>query len=73
MHLPHLPVPLVMLSFVYASAIAVAHPGRPALGALVVLAGLTARRVARYRRAHVPAAIVVLTPPDAAPAPATAA
>jgi hypothetical protein len=74
LHLPHLPVPLVMLSFVYASAIAVAlaHPGRPALGALVVLAGLTARWVARYRRAPAPAAIVVLTP-DAAPAPATAA
>jgi hypothetical protein len=74
LHLPHLPVPLVMLSFVYATAIAVAlaHPGRPTLGALVVLAGLTARWMARHRRAVVPAQVVVLTS-DAAPATATAA
>jgi uncharacterized membrane protein len=70
LHLPHLPAPLVMLSLVYATAIAVAlaHPGRPTLGALVVLAGLTARWVARHRRAVATADVVVLTP-DAAPAP----
>ena len=69
LHLPHLPVPLVMLSLVYATAIAVAlaHPGRPTLGALVVLAGLSARWVARHRRAVASAGVVVLTP-DAAPA-----
>jgi hypothetical protein len=74
LHLPHLPAPLVMLSFVYATAIAVAlaHPGRPTLGGLVVLAGLTARWVARHRRAPVAADVVVLTQ-EAAPASATAA
>ena len=76
LHLPHLPVPLVMLSLVYATAIAVAlaHPGRATLGALVVLAGLTARWVARHRRAAAPAEVVVLTT-DAEPAvsPAVAA
>ncbi len=74
LHLPHLPVPLVMLSLVYATAIAVAltHPGRPTLGALVVLAGLTARWVARHRRAVATADVVVLTP-EATPAPAAAA
>jgi hypothetical protein len=74
LHLPHLPAPLLMLSFVYATAIAVAlaHPGRPTLGALVVLAGLTARWAAHHRRSERPASVAVLTP-DAAPAPATAA
>jgi len=68
LHLPHLPAPLVMLTLVYATAIAVAlaNPGLPTLGGLVVLAGLTARMVAR-RRAAAAAAVVVLTP-DPAPA-----
>ena len=74
LHLPHVPAPLVMLSFVYATAIAVAlaHPGRPTLGALVVLAGLTARWSVRHRRSESPAPVAVLTP-DAATTPATAA
>ncbi|HEY0127110.1 MAG TPA: hypothetical protein VGB58_08240 [Blastococcus sp.] len=76
LHLPHLPVPLVLLSIVYATAIAVAlaHPGRATLGAVVVLAGLTARWVARHRRSGAAAGVVVLAP-DAEPAasPAVAA
>jgi hypothetical protein len=70
----HLPVPLAMLSVVYATAIAVAlaHPGRATLGALVVLAGLTARWVARHRRSVASADVVVLAP-ETAPAPASAA
>ncbi len=74
LHLPRLPVPLVMLSLVYATAItvALAHPGRPTVGALVVLAGLTARWVARRRRSVASADVVVLGP-EAAPAPAPAA
>ncbi|MGY1805129.1 hypothetical protein ACI78T_17740 [Blastococcus sp. SYSU D00922] len=73
LHLPHLPAPLVVLTLLYATAIAVAlaHPGAPTLGALVVLAGLTTRLVARHRRS-VARAAVVLTP-EAAPAPAPAA
>ncbi len=74
LHLPRLPVPLVMLSLVYATAIAVAlaHPGRPTLGALVVVAGLTARWVARHRRSAASSGVVALAP-EAAPAPAPAA
>lgn len=76
LHLPHLPAPLVMLSVVYAAAVAVAlaHPGRPTLGALVVLAGLTARWAARHRRAERRTTVVVPAP-DAEPvaAPAVAA
>jgi hypothetical protein len=76
LHLPHLPVPLAMLSLVYATAIAVAlaNPGRATLGALVVLAGLTARWVARHRRSVASTDAVVLGP-DAEPAvsPAVAA
>jgi uncharacterized membrane protein len=74
LHLPHLPVPLVMLSLVYATAIAVAlaHPGRPTLGALVVLAGLSARWLARHRRSPAREDVVVLAP-ETAPAPASAA
>jgi hypothetical protein len=73
LHLPHLPAPLLMLSFVYATAIAVAlaNPGRPTLGALVVLAGLTARWAAHRRRSQRSAGVAVLTP-DTAPAPAAA-
>jgi hypothetical protein len=72
-HLPHPPVPLVLLSLVYATAIAVAlaHPGRPTLGALVVLAGLVARWTVRARRSESPAAVAVLASETAAtPAPA---
>jgi hypothetical protein len=58
-----------MLSLVYATAIAVtlAHPGRATLGAVVVLAGLTARWVAHHRRSPATPEVVVL-PPDAEPA-----
>jgi uncharacterized membrane protein len=75
LHLPHLPVPTVLLSVVYAAAIAVAlaHPGRPTLGALVVLAGLSARWIVRNRhRTH---AVTVVVPADPEPviAPAAAA
>ena len=74
LHLPHLPVPLAMLSLVYATAIAVAlaHPGRATLGALVVLAGLTARWVARHRQSVAGTDVVVLAQ-ETAPAPASAA
>ncbi|SFF65746.1 hypothetical protein [Blastococcus tunisiensis] len=75
LHLPHrLTVPLVLLSVVYASAIAVAlaNPGRPTVAGLVVLAGLTARWGAHHRRAPAPAEVVVLAP-DPAPARSTAA
>ena len=73
LHLPHAPAALVVLSFVYATAIAVAlvNPGRQTLGALVVLAGLTARWVAHRRTART--TDVAVLAPDAVPAPATAA
>ena len=66
---PHLSVPALLLMTVYAISIAVAvtHPGRPTLAGLVVLAGLTARWVARHRRTT---SVAVLTPE---PAPAAAA
>ena len=70
LHLPHqLTVPLVLLSVVYASAIAVAfaNPGRPTVAGLVVLAGLTARWVAHHRRSPAPATVAVRAP-EAAPA-----
>ena len=75
LHLPHLPVPLVMLSLVYATAIAVAlaHPGRPTLGALVVLAGLTARWVARHHRSVARTVAVDVPTPEAEPVGAPAA
>ncbi len=73
LHLPRLPLPLVLLSAVYAVAIAVAvaNPGRPTVAGLVVLAGLTARWVAR-RRAVASRTVAVL-PPDVAPVPAAPA
>lgn len=89
LHLPHLPLPAVLLSVVYAAAIAVAltDPGQHAFAGLLVLAGLTARWAVRARRtsaAAVPVAVAVtqsaetvdavLSPePAAAPAPAAAA
>lgn len=84
-HLPHLPVPAVLLSVVYAAAVAVAlaHPGQHTLAGLVVLAGVVARWVVRSRhRAAAPVALAgagsastvdaVLTP-EPATAPAAAA
>jgi hypothetical protein len=69
LHLPHLAVPAVLLSVVYAAAIAVAFtdPGRNTVAGLVVLAGLTARWAARHRRSVASARVVVLAP-EAAPA-----
>ncbi|WP_232797170.1 hypothetical protein [Blastococcus atacamensis] len=75
LRLPHLPLAAVLLSVVYAAAIAVAlaHPGRPTLGGMVVLAGLTARWALRHRQravtlAAVPAPAVPTAEPAAAPA-----
>jgi uncharacterized membrane protein len=62
LHVPHLPVPAVLLSVVYAAAIAVAlaHPGEHTLAGLVVLAGLVARWALRSRhRAAAPVALAV--------------
>jgi hypothetical protein len=72
-HLPHLPLPLALLSAVYAVAIAVAvaNPGRPTLAGLVVLAGLTARWMARHRVLHRSTAAVPDAEPVVAPAVAT--
>jgi hypothetical protein len=69
LHLPHLAVPAVLLSVVYAAAIAVAFtdPGRNTVAGLVVLAGLTARWAARHRRSVASAGVVVLAP-EAVPA-----
>jgi len=74
LHLPHLPVPAVLLSMVYAAAIAVAlaNPGRNTVAGLVVLAGLTARWLARHRAHSVPAATVVV-PAEPAVTPAAVA
>ncbi|TFV53811.1 hypothetical protein [Blastococcus sp. TF02A-35] len=80
LRLPHLPPAALLLSVVYAAAIAVAlaNPGRPTVAGVVVLAGLTARWALRHRRRAavvVPLAVVpdALTPETAAPAPAAAA
>lgn len=73
LHLPRLPVPAVLLSLVYAAAIAVAlaHPGGHTLAGVVVLAGLVARRAVRSRRSGAVRAPVPA--PEAAVAPAAAA
>ena len=74
----HLSVPAVLLTVVYAAALAVAvsAPGQHLVAGLAVLTGLVTRWAVRHRRAHsaVPAAAApadVLTP-DTAPARATA-
>ena len=74
----HLPVPAVLLTVVYAAALAVAvsAPGQHLVAGLVVLTGLVSRWAVRHRRVHVlpaavpPADAVLAT--DAAPARATA-
>jgi hypothetical protein len=70
LHLPRLPVPAVLLSVVYAAALAVAiaHPGRPTIAGLVVLAGLVARWAVRARRPERTAAPVTLVAVSTAPA-----
>jgi hypothetical protein len=68
LHLPHLPLPAVLLSLLYAAAIAVAiaTPGANTLAGVVVLAGLVSRWVLRHRsRSRV---AVLTSEPAAAPA-----
>ena len=84
LRLPHPPLPALLLSVVYAAAVAVAlaHPGGHTLAGLAVLAGLTARWTLRHHRrtaaADAPARLTVVAAadgvvPDAAPAAAPAA
>jgi cytochrome b561 len=76
----HLSAPAVLLTVVYAAAVAVAvtAPGEHAVAGLLVLAGLVTRWAVRHRRAGVspapaaPAVDAVLAP-DTAPARAAAA
>lgn len=74
----HLPVPAVLLTVLYAAAlaVAVAAPGQHLVAGLVVLTGLVTRWAVRHRRAAVPAPTAVpadgaLTP-ESAPARAAA-
>ena len=65
-------VPALLLSVVYAAALAVAltDPGRHAVAGLLVLAGLTARWFLRHRRAAAPApapALALAAVPDPLP------
>jgi hypothetical protein len=78
LRLPQLPLPAVLLSLVYAAAMAVAlgDPGRHTLAGLVVLTGLTARWAVRHRHRTAPAAgtmadavLPVEAQPAAAPVP----
>ena len=75
----HLSVPAVLLTVVYAAALAVAvtAPGEHLVAGLVVLAGLVSRWAVRHRRTSaVPAAVATadaVLAPDPAPARATAA
>ncbi|HLL62597.1 MAG TPA: hypothetical protein VK401_06085 [Propionibacteriaceae bacterium] len=75
----HLSVPAVLLTVVYAAALAVAvtAPGQHLVAGLVVLTGLVTRWAVRHRRTHaVPAAVATadtVLAPDAAPARAAAA
>ncbi|WNV75867.1 hypothetical protein [Geodermatophilus sp. DSM 44513] len=64
----HLPVPAVLLTVVYAAALAVAvtAPGQHLAAGLVVLTGLLTRWAVRHRRAH------TVLAPDPAPARAAA-
>jgi hypothetical protein len=69
----HLSVPAVLLTVVYAAALAVAvsAPGQHLVAGLVVLAGLVTRWAVRHRRVHavVPAPVA---PADAVLAPGSA-
>jgi hypothetical protein len=72
----HLSLPAVLLTVVYAAALAVAvtAPGQHLVAGLVVLTGLVTRWAVRHRRVHAVAPAPV-TPADAvlAPGPAPAA
>ena len=75
LRLPHLPPAAVLLSVVYVAAIAVAvaHPGRPTLAGVVVLAGLTARWALRHRQRAVVVPLAVVPAAVLTPEPAPAA
>ena len=72
----HLTVPAVLLTVVYAAAlaVAVAAPGQHLVAGLVVLTGLITRWAVRHRRVHV-AVPAPVAPADTvlAPGPAPAA
>jgi hypothetical protein len=73
LHLPHLSVPALLLSLLYAAAIAVAltAPGANPLAGAVVLAGLGGRWALRHRartRVAVPAVLAPEPAPGSAPA-----
>ena len=75
----HLSVPAVLLTVVYAAALAVAvtAPGQHLVAWLVVLTGLVTRWAVRHRRAHavVPASVApidAVLAPESAPSRATA-
>ena len=63
-------VPALLLSVVYAAALAVALTdlGRHAVAGLLVLGGLTARWFLRHRRAVAGPAVVLTAVPDPLPA-----
>ena len=73
----HLHLPAVLLTVVYAAALAVAvtAPGEHLVAGVVVLTGLVTRWAVRHRRAHrvVPAVVAVDGVLAADPAPARAA
>jgi hypothetical protein len=70
----HLHLPAVLLTVVYAAAVAVAvtAPGEHAVAGLVVLAGLVTRWAVRHRRAGVSPAVDAALAADTAPARAAA-
>ena len=73
----HLSVPAVLLTVVYAAALAVAvsAPGQHLVAGLVVLTGLVTRWAVRHRRVHVAAPIAAadaVLAPESAPARAAA-
>ena len=63
-------VPALLLSLVYAAALAVAVTdlGQHAVAGLLVLGGLTARWALRHRRTTVPAAVRLVAVADPLPA-----
>ncbi|MFW3169767.1 hypothetical protein [Geodermatophilus sp. CPCC 206100] len=70
----HLSLPAVLLTVVYAAALAVAvtAPGEHALAGVVVLTGLVSRWAVRHRRVHRALAVDAVLTPEAAPARAVA-
>ena len=71
-HMPHLSAAAVLLTLLYAAAVAVAlpAPGANTLAGMVVLAGLVSRWALRHRARS---RVAVLPAEAAAPAPATPA